>query len=247
MSIRQDFNPNIDSFNQDVEANEGYRYTTHTTLSSQLATSRSMQIIEEAGNFTGRNLIDIGCGDGYFTFNYYDRTKPRSITAVDMADAAIRLADSRKDDRNITFETGDGHALPYPDNSFDIALIQSVLHHDSDPLRTIREAFRVAPEIVIHDPNGSNFGLKIMEKTLAYHREHDEKSYTLARMKSWITQAGGTVTHEKYAGFVPMFCPDWLARLMKSVEIVVESVPVIRALGCAVYVVRATRSKVSRV
>jgi hypothetical protein len=36
-----------------------------------------------------------------------------------------------------------------------------------------------------------------------------------------------------------MFCPDWLARAMKAVEPVVEGLPGIRALGCAVFVVVA--------
>jgi hypothetical protein len=38
-----------------------------------------------------------------------------------------------------------------------------------------------------------------------------------------------------------MFCPDALARLMKFLEPLVERLPVVNALGCAVYVMVVER------
>ena len=119
--------------------------------------------------------------------------------------------------------------------------MQSILHHDDDPADIIREAFRLAPVILIHEPNGNNFGLKIIEKTSRYHREHGEKSYRSRQIARWIQQAGGEIQWRRFAGFVPMFCPDWLAKLMKAAEPLVEGTPGLRALGCAVFVVVATR------
>jgi hypothetical protein len=49
------------------------------------------------------------------------------------------------------------------------------LHHDDDPQDMIREAFRLAPEILIHGRNADNLSLKIIEKTSSYHRQHREK------------------------------------------------------------------------
>jgi hypothetical protein len=105
----------------------------------------------------------------------------------------------------------------------------------------IREAFRLAPEVLIHEPNGNNFGLKIIEKTSRYHREHHEKSYSSRRLRRWVEEAGGEVVSQRFAGFVPMFCPDWLARLMKGAEPLLERLPLLNALGCAVYVLVARR------
>jgi hypothetical protein len=53
---------------------------------------------------------------------------------------------------------------------------------------------------------------------------------------------GGTVRTRLWAGFVPMFCPDWWARAAKRVEPLVERVPLVRHLGCAVYVFAAGRA-----
>ena len=140
------------------------------------------------------------------------------------------------------FEVGDAHHLAYPDNRFELALVQSILHHDSDPRQTLREAFRVAPEVLIHEPNGNNFGLKIIQIASRYHREHGEKSYTTRRMRQWVEEAGGKVVELRFAGFVPMFSPDGVAKAMKAMEPVLERARGFRALACSVYVLVAARS-----
>jgi SAM-dependent methyltransferase len=233
--------PNIHPFNQDATEHGGYLYTTKVSLSSLLATQRTTDTILQLGHFAGRSVIDMGCGDGFFTLRFWDVGHPTRMTGVDMADKAIEVANKRRGDRPIYFEVGDAHKLPYPDNSFDLAVIQSILHHDDNPLATIREAFRLAPEVLIHEPNGNNFGLKVIEKTSAYHREHGERSYTARRIMSWIEQAGGRAVTWRYSGFVPMFCPDWIARNMKRLEGIVEQTPFLNIFGCAVYVVVAVR------
>jgi len=81
----------------------------------------------------------------------------------------------------------------------------------------------------------------VIEKVSRYHREHGERSFTAPHMIRWIEQAGGRVTNLRYAGFVPMFCPDGLARAMKRVEGIVESTPAVRVVACAVYAIAAVR------
>ncbi len=232
---------NIEVFNRDASARGGYVYTATTRLSCRLATDRSLEAILETGVLGGRSIIDMGCGDGYYTLRIWDKAKPRQLTGVDAAEAAIQIARQQKEERPIGFEVGDAHKIPFPDNSFDVALVQSILHHDDNPADIIREAFRLAPTILLHEPNGNNFGLKIIEKVSRYHREHGEKSYSSRKIARWIRQSGGQIRWRRFAGFVPMFSPDWLARSMKAVEPLLESTPGLRALGCAVFVVVAVR------
>jgi len=234
-------NPNVNVFDQDVEKNGGYVYTTATQLSSKLATQRTKDIILETGAFKGQAVLDVGCGDGYYSIYFWDNGQPKRMAGLDAASNAIKAANDNKQERPIEFIAGDSHHLPYDNNSFDIVSIQSILHHDDDPLLTIREAFRVAPKIIIHEPNGYNFGLKVIEKVSKYHREHGEKSYTSHLLGSWIKQAGGKVVYERFAGFVPMFCSDRVAKITKKVEPIIETIPLINRLGCAVYVLVAER------
>ena len=165
------------------------------------------------------------------------------MAAADAAVVACRQARCSAGDRSIRFFSADAHSLPLPDNSFDIALVQSVLHHDYDPADIIREAFRLAPCVVIHEPNGFNPGLKAIEKLSSYHRQHDEKSYAPSKLIRWVIQAGGSVVSSKYSCFVPMFSPDWLARTMKRLEPYVEGFPILKHCGCSQFTIVAKRAK----
>ncbi len=234
---------NVDVFNRDAARNAGYVYTTNASLSSRMATQRTLDLMLQHGSFAGRSILDVGCGDGFFMNYYWDAAHPRTLFGVDAAYQALEVADAHRAARPICFAAGDAYGLPFCDNSFDLVVLQSILHHLDDPLSTIREAFRLAPQILIHEPNGNNLGLKVIEKVSRYHREHGEKSYAYRKMVQWIEEAGGHIVTRGFGGFVPMFCPDWMARLTKAAEPAVQSVPLVNTLACAVYVIVAARNK----
>lgn len=236
---------NIDVFDRDAEANAGYVYTNTSQLSCKLATQRSTDTILDVAGFQGKSVLDVACGDAFYTTRFWDRGRPARLIAADAAVAAVRVAARNGDSRPIRFLAGDAHHLPFGNDSFDIVLLQSVLHHDDTPLHMIQEALRIAPAVVIHEPNGDNPGLKVIEKTSRYHIEHNEKSYSSRQMKQWIEEAGAVVVREAKAGFVPMFCPDWMAKTMKFLEPAVERLPVLGPMACAVYVMVAVRKSSS--
>lgn len=239
--MNQEKQTRFDVFNQDVAAHGGYGYTTGARLSSRLATNRSLETILAANVMAGRSVLDLGCGDGFYTNQLWDLGRPRRLVGLDAAVLAIELANKRKAHRPIEFVVGNAHKTLWSDNSFDVVLVQSILHHDYHPEDMIREAFRLAPTIIIHEPNGNNIGLKIIEKLSPYHRAHGEKSYSAFQLAHWIKKAGGCVVSKKYAGFVPMFCPDGIARMMKRLEPWLENIPWLKACGCAVIVIVAQR------
>jgi len=235
----------VDIFNRDAAQQNGYGYTLAKQLSSRLATARSADEVLRLGDFRNCSLLDVGCGDGYFTIQYRDRGKPIRITALDAAPEALKVAEKAAGKTPITFIVADGVHLPYRDDSFDVVLLQSILHHAADPATIVQESFRVAPRVVIHDPNGNNLGLKLIEKTSRYHIDHNERSYRPHLLRKWVKDAGGVVIADGFSGFVPMFCPDFVARLMKSVEGLLEATPIARALGCSVYTMVGQRQQSS--
>jgi ubiquinone/menaquinone biosynthesis C-methylase UbiE len=230
---------NVNTFNEDVDENQGYRYTTNAQLSSKMANERLTKASLAITDLSGKHVIDIGCGDGTYTFEIYDRGKIAHIHGVDPAEKAIEYAKSNVMDRQATFAVENAYALPYADNTYDVAYLRGVLHHMSYPEKAIGEALRVARRIVIIEPNGFNPVLKLLEKVSKYHIEHDEKSYFPFRIDQWIAGFNGRVVARKYVGLVPMFSPDLLARAVKVVEPLAESLPVIKHLGCACYVLAA--------
>jgi SAM-dependent methyltransferase len=232
--------PSVDPFTADIATNAGYLYTTNARLSSRLANRRLTEASLAVADFGGRRLIDIGCGDGTFTVEVFDAGGAASVTGLDPAETAVRVARKKVGDRPINFTVGSAFDLPYPDGSFDLAYLRGVLHHMARPVDALREALRVATSVVVVEPNGYNPALKVLERCSAYHLEHGEQSYSARRLDGWVREIGGTVETRTFAGLVPMFCPDWLARATKRLEPAVERLPVVRNLGCAVYVFSAT-------
>jgi ubiquinone/menaquinone biosynthesis C-methylase UbiE len=230
----------VDPFDADAGAGEGYVYTTADQFSSRHVLARHFELIKGIGRLEGRSIVDIGCGDGFSTLRFWDSVHPSRMAGVDPAPNAIKVADAKKGGRPILFRVLTDNHVPFEDGSFDVAIIQGVLHHADDPPAIIREALRVAGEVVILEPNGLNPGLKVLEKASPYHREHNERSYSRRKLRGWVETAGGRVAEEKFAVFVPIFSPGWLARPMAALEPAVEAIPGLRAVSCSVYVLRAT-------
>ncbi|MEX0880220.1 MAG: class I SAM-dependent methyltransferase [Thermoanaerobaculia bacterium] len=231
----------VDAFDRDATHNRGYLYTTNARLSSKLANRRLTEAALAAADFTGKRILDVGCGDGTYTIDLFEAGRPASMYGFDPAREAIAVARQKIAGRPITFAAHDAYTVPLPDRSFDIAHLRGVLHHLERPVDVLREAFRLAPVLIVLEPNGYNPVLKCIEKLSRYHREHGEKSYAPAVLDRWVRELGGVVRARVYVGLVPFFCPDWLARALKSIELALERAPVLNAAGCAVYLQVAER------
>ncbi|MCR4261082.1 MAG: class I SAM-dependent methyltransferase [Candidatus Colwellbacteria bacterium] len=87
----------------------------------------------------GDRIIDIGSGDCTVAKNL--RKKGYKITPLDVKDKSVH--------QNIRPTIYDGQSMPFPDNSFDVALLITVLHHTKKPVEVLRETLRVAPRIIV--------------------------------------------------------------------------------------------------
>ncbi|WP_284643856.1 class I SAM-dependent methyltransferase [Paenibacillus silviterrae] len=229
---------NVEQFNTDVYSNGGYLYSQTDKLSCQLANSRLSQAVMSISDFQGKKVLDIGCGDGKYTFELL-KGNPVSILGVDAAKTAIEQCEQvakKKGLTNVTFKTIDIYKLEELGEQFDIAVIRGVLHHLLDAPSAIKSIAKVTDEVIVVEPNGYNPVLKVIEKTSKYHIEHEEKSYFPHRLDQWFNQVGGVVQSSRYCGLVPMFCPDIIAKTLKTVEPIIERTPIINKLSCAVYV-----------
>lgn len=92
-------------------------------------------------------ILDIGCGPGTITVDLASTYVPDGhVTGIDNADDVLDKARQHAAEQGVTnvdFLVADAHALPFPDDTFDITHAHQVLQHVTDPVQLLREMRRV--------------------------------------------------------------------------------------------------------
>ena len=87
----------------------------------------------------GAKVLDIGGGWGFYV-EPLERARNCKVTVLDVVEPRFRKA---------PVTTYEGETIPFPDQSFDVSLLITVLHHVRSPERVLAEAKRVTRRAVI--------------------------------------------------------------------------------------------------
>ena len=179
----------------------------------------------------GGLVLDVGCGTGQLgaaiSSEGYD------VFGVDLA--ASMVARARQRGLTATY-AGVTTALPFGDDSFDLALTVATLHHLETPERvaaTVREMGRVVRRggyVVLWDHNPANPYWPILMKRVPQD-SGDERLVPLAELLDDVRAADLQVQHVFRSGFTPDFLPGWLAGVWDWVERAVELTPGLNTLA----------------
>ena len=112
----------------------------HTRYLQQAGWTRDLRnyLFDKAGLKNARHVLEVGCGTGAIL---RELTSPASLHGLDLDPAS--LAECRIHAPAVSLTRGDGHNLPYPDQSFDIVYCHFLLLWVHDPLQVISEMARV--------------------------------------------------------------------------------------------------------
>jgi SAM-dependent methyltransferase len=91
----------------------------------------------------GLEWIDIGCGNGASTAMVVDLCAPSAIQGIDPSEGQLAYARSRLAGSVAAFRRGEGSALPFPDGSFDVAVMALAIFFLPDPVKGVAEMARV--------------------------------------------------------------------------------------------------------
>lgn len=105
--------------------------------SSQL----SPQLTDLAGVRAGQQVLDVGCGPGALTAELVARVGRHRVTAVDPSEPFVSSARARHP--GVSVLKASAEALPFPDDTFDVAAAQLVVHFMADPVGGLAEMARV--------------------------------------------------------------------------------------------------------
>lgn len=111
------------------------------TLIKKVVRARSEVVVRRIFPYVkiAKKIIDIGSGTGDVAFLLIKEGK--NVTPVDVGDF--------HGPRFVKTTIYDGKTLPFPNRSFDTALLLMVLHHTPNPEEVFLEASRVAREVIV--------------------------------------------------------------------------------------------------
>jgi len=97
-------------------------------------------------------ILDVGSGPGLLSKELSIRFPKAKITGIDISKYSIKLAKKNcKGIKNINFIVADVKNLPFSDNYFDIVVCKDSFHQFSNPIKAIKEIYRVLkPEGIIY-------------------------------------------------------------------------------------------------
>jgi SAM-dependent methyltransferase len=121
------------SFDVAAEAYDSFMGRYSQLLSSQLADLASVR--------RGQRVLDVGCGTGALTGELVARLGADAVAAVDPSEPFVAATRARHP--GVDVRRAPAERVPFPDEVFDAALAQLVVHFMKDPVAGLREMARV--------------------------------------------------------------------------------------------------------
>jgi ubiquinone/menaquinone biosynthesis C-methylase UbiE len=141
----------------------------------------------------GRNVLDIGCGDGAFV-----RELARAgahVTGLECSEAQLALCRQAAPVADESYLAGVGQALPFPDGLFDAAVFRASLHHVpagemTTALREARRATRRGGEIFVFEPlaTGPSFELVRLIDDETEVRRLAQQAIARSVVEGWLSR-----------------------------------------------------------
>ncbi|MHB1987835.1 MAG: class I SAM-dependent methyltransferase [Acidimicrobiales bacterium] len=110
------------------------------------------QRLLSAAGLSPRSVLDIGCNDGSLARLMANSHLGENFTLCDVSPAAIDYVKSRPFPGLSDVAVSDAQALPFPDTTFDLAVLSHIVEHLPQPREAIVEASRVARIVLVEVP-----------------------------------------------------------------------------------------------
>jgi SAM-dependent methyltransferase len=125
---------------QSIRFDDGAAYERYMGKWSQLAGETFLDWLAPKPSL---RWLDVGCGNGAFTEMLVERCAPVIVQGIDPSEAQLAFARTRPASRVAQFRQGDAMALPFPDDTFDVAVMPLVIFFVSNPAKGVAEMVRV--------------------------------------------------------------------------------------------------------
>lgn len=151
-------------------------------------------------------ILDTGCGTGALLAEVGRAFPGARLHGVDLSGSMLRVARKRLG-RTAVLAGARTQELPYPDEAFDAVASVSVLHFVPDPLRALREAFRVlrpGGTLVLTDWCRDYLTMKVLDWWLRRRDPAHRRTLDSAVAARLVEEAGFrqvSIDRQRVAGF----------------------------------------------
>jgi len=205
-----------------------------TSAAGQERLKRRQEVFAQR-NAPGMHILELGCGSGYFSEAM--GKAGAQVTAIDISPDLIECARKKVSDKNITFKVGNAYQTDFEDNSFDVVVGNSILHHLAID-QALKEIFRVLKpgrSICFIEPNLMN-PLQMIELSTPYmrkisHHSPDETAIIRWQMKKQLLAHGFTNVQIVPFDFLHPSTPKCLIPFVKQLGFLLEKTPILREIS----------------
>ena len=151
----------------------------------------------------GKNVLDYGCGSGERVLSVASMVSVKSLTAIDISQAAIDIVEKRAHELGllISAQVQDCHATTFPDASFDVIYGNGILHHlEMDAaFAEIKRLLAPGGVAIFYEPMGTNPLINLYRSLTPGARSADEHPFLMADISK--IKARFSKTQFVYFGF----------------------------------------------
>lgn len=199
-----------------------------------------------------KRILDFGCGTGIAYELIKERYPDAEYVGIDLSESMIAVG--KKKYPKVNFIAMDCENLLLEDNSFDLVIARSILHHIPNPdqaIAGINRVLVVGGNAIISEPQKTfitAWPREILKLTTG-HFDKDHTNFTLNKFKSFFIKSGMTIKSIKFFGYLayPFAFPDIikifkyfpanLFRLLYKFDLLIAEVPFINKFSWHIIVI----------
>ena len=186
-----------DEISKSDEYSENDPYTVIENLNSSFHQRRlncTLELLKDMPKFENSKLLDLGCGQGHFTDVIKKTYTNYEVFGLDYSISAIDFANSNF--KNIDFVVANAYSPPYPNEYFDVVVLNNIWEHVPDPLNLLKSISRVLKpngNLIISTPSRyrlTNLIKALLGKKIIFMSEHHVTEYTVGQVVEQLKFGG---------------------------------------------------------
>lgn len=121
-----------------------FGYWKNCAITDRLQSEQDLyQVVLDKITIQGKNILEIGCGQGVGTQFIFNNYNPSHITGLDFSAFQINRAQENNKQNNLTFVKASAEQMPFASNIFDAIVSIQTAHYFNSFLKFAQESYRI--------------------------------------------------------------------------------------------------------